>query len=94
MKMRLATNAEILARYPAGRRVSFDAYVRDVYDPRTETGVRRVGRGSSKVREIDGIPHVRRHGRLERLYGTHCDIGICAFISLLTIVAPRTGAAA
>jgi len=67
---RPATKQEIIARYREGFRVSFEAYVREVYDPRAENGVRHIKKGSSKIRHINGCPMVVRHGELYELHAT------------------------
>lgn len=91
-KTRQATSEEIVTRFKHYSRVSFDCYVREVYDPRAANGVRHIRRASARMQLVDGVPHVRHHGRLERLYarftylpnGSHVIFGA-------TIVRQETG---
>lgn len=59
MKKRSATRQEVLEYY-SGRRVQFETYIREVYDSRTEHGVRHIRKATSLVRNVGGVPTVRR----------------------------------
>lgn len=68
MKTRPATRQEILA-YCEGRRQTFETYIREVSDRRTENGVRHIRRATSIVKNIDGVPTVSRLGEDYELFG-------------------------
>lgn len=74
---RRATNNE-LAQHLAfeirhGRRAMFRHFVREVYAPAARNGVRHVQYGRARVQLVDGVPHVRHHGRMQALTATWQD---------------------
>ena len=56
-----ATRQEIVSYY-GNRKVQFEHWTREIYDPRTETGVRHKTLTTAKCRVIDGVPTVRYLG--------------------------------
>ena len=68
LQRRPATAAEIIEYFSKfSSRISFETYVMETFDHRTENGVRHIRRGNSKMRIIDGKPFVVRHGELHEL---------------------------
>lgn len=67
-KRRPATPAEIVeieaCIIKSGIRVRFRHFVREVNCPHAEHGVSHRQHSRSKLRVIDGVPHVRHHGEL------------------------------
>lgn len=81
MKNRPATLDEIVhhlrfaIRY--GTRVRYRHFVVEVADRRAKLGVRHKEYDSSKITMIDGVPHVKYHGKLEPIQATYReDLGI------------------
>lgn len=91
LQTRPATRQEILA-YCEGRRQSFETYCREVADSRTETGVRHIRRARATVRNVNGVPTVRRHGEDFELFGVMIifeDGRESKYPACLTIVTPH-----
>ena len=67
--MALATNEQIEVRYALdlkyGYKVTFRHFLMEASDRRTESGVRHIQMGRSKLFLIDGKYHVKHHGKFE-----------------------------
>ena len=77
MLFRKATNAEIIAEARIGRyhyRVQYEHYTREIYNPRAKNGVSHRRFSRSKIRDIDGVPHVQYKGELEPVIATHITL--------------------
>ena len=71
MKTRKATSEEIFAQFRHGRSVLYRHFIREVSNPRAENGVSHRQHGRSKLRNIDGVPHVMCHGEIQAVTATH-----------------------
>ncbi len=63
------------SHYQGKAKVSFNTYVFETIDCRTETGVRHIKRGRATVQWIDRVPHVRCRGEVVRLYAEVVSFG-------------------
>lgn len=79
---REATPAEILANERSSLRydnkVRYRHFVREICDYRTKNGVRHKQYGRSKLRVIDGIPHVKHHGEIVPVTATYVELELIA----------------
>lgn len=90
LKIRPATREEILDYYRHNTRVSFQTYVREIYSPKSKNGVRHIQRASSKIRNADGVPMVRRHNQDFELFANFYTLPSGkTFVSCPTIIKPR-----
>ena len=71
MQTRKATAIEILDKYNTGRSVRYRHFVRETYNPRAANGVSHRQFSHSKIRVIDGVPHVQYHGEIVPITGSH-----------------------
>lgn len=67
LKYRPATATEIFDYYRSFKRAPFAHWTVEMADRRTETGVRHKNHGRAKVQNVDGVPMVHHHGRLEEV---------------------------
>ena len=73
MQYRQATTQEILRFRDFDIRhkmkVRFRHFVREIYNPRAKNGVSHRQHSRSRIRVVDGVPHVRHHGELHEITG-------------------------
>ena len=73
-QFRPATVAEIIEHYArdiaSGRKVQFRHFTVELYNARNVNGVAHRQHSRAALRVIDGIPHVRHHGKLEPVTAT------------------------
>lgn len=78
MKTREATLEELLdslsLQLKYGYRLSYRHFVMETYSPRAANGVSHRQRSSSKVKLVDGAPHVNYGGKLAPITGTFCTL--------------------
>ena len=88
MERRRATNEEII-NHAANRRVRFRHFVREFCHPTSHNGVAHRSISHSKVRIIEGVPHVMYKKTLEPVTATHftLDTGQ-TFIGLVRLDSP------
>ena len=71
IQRRQATIKEINEYLVYKTRPRFRHFVREIYNPRAEHGVSHRQYSSSKIRMIDGLPHVQHLGDLIEITATH-----------------------
>lgn len=71
METRKATSQEIFEHFRNHKNIRFRHFVREIYNPRSKTGVSHREFSRSKLYNIDGAPHVKHHGKFEPITATH-----------------------
>ena len=67
---RPATNEEIFNTFNT-RRIQFKHFVREIYNPRAKNGVSQRQYASSKLTNVDGVPHVKYQGELQAVQASY-----------------------
>lgn len=85
MERRTATPQEIFAE-ARNRRVLYRHFVREIYNPRSINGVSHKRYSRSKLRDIDGVPHVMYRGELCAVTATHFTLNSgTAFVAAIRL---------